>query len=158
MFRASRQSPAPFLFRKLDESRAPSLLWRYPDSSVLLAPPTSHPPGPDFGCPYTEPLRPSPATGEISRVTQCNFPRIPSRRPRRVHLLLLSVNSLHRWRRPSPSDHRVGALSQQVTRLYGFLDSTACEFAILLSLGVFSIHLVLRVASQNRIFACGVNR
>ena len=37
--------------------------------------------------PYTEPSRPSPATGEISRVTQRSFPHMPSRRPRRVHLL-----------------------------------------------------------------------
>jgi len=35
--------------------------------------------------PYTEPLRPSPATNEFSRVTHNNFPHIPSRRPRRVH-------------------------------------------------------------------------
>jgi hypothetical protein len=33
--------------------------------------------------------RPSPAaTSEISRVTHNNFPHIPSRRPRKVHLLL----------------------------------------------------------------------
>ena len=57
----------------------------------------------------------------------------------------------------------------QVTRLYGFLLSTACEFAILrvalffsflLSsrFGVFSIRSALRVASQNRIFASRVYR
>ncbi len=63
----------------------------------------------------------------------------------------------HRWHRPSPSDHRVGTLNQQVTRLYGFPGGTACGFVIL-PLGVFSIHLVLRVAPQNRIFTTGVNR
>jgi len=65
--------------------------------------------------------------------------------------------SPHRWQRPSPLDHRVGTLNQQVTRLYGFPGGTACEFAILLT-EVFSIHLVLRVTPQNRIFANGVYR
>jgi hypothetical protein len=56
----------------------------------------------------------------------------------------------------------------QVTRLYGFLVSTACEFAILrvvsflfllsCRFGVFSIRLALRVVSQNRIFASRVYR
>ena len=64
----------------------------------------------------------------------------------------------HRWHRPSPSDHRVGTLNQQVTRLYGFPGGTACEFAILSFWKVFSIHLALRVTPQNRIFASGVNR
>ncbi len=59
----------------------------------LCAPPTSRLPGTDFGYPYTEPLQSSPATGEISRVSQCSFPHLPSRRPRRVHLLLISVGS-----------------------------------------------------------------
>ena len=122
----------------------------------LCAPPTSRPPGSDFGYPYTEPLRPSPATNEISRVTHHNFPHMPSRRPRRAHLLLSRL--FHRWHRPSPSDHRVGTLNQQVTRLYGFPSSTACEFAILSFWKVFSIHLALRVTPQNRIFASGVNR
>ena len=54
----------------------------------LCAPPTSRLPDSVFGCPYTQPSRPSPATSEISRVTHNNFPHIPSRRPRKVHLLL----------------------------------------------------------------------
>ena len=78
----------PSLFRRPNESRAPSLDQHYLASSVLLAPPTSRSPDSDFGYPYTEPLRPSPATNEISRATQYNFPHMPSRRPRRVHLLL----------------------------------------------------------------------
>ena len=84
---------SPSLFKGHNESRAPSLSRHYPASSVLLAPPTSRPPGSDFGYPYTEPSRPSPATNEISRVTRCSFPRMPSRRPRRVHLLSVSVIS-----------------------------------------------------------------
>ena len=78
---------SPFLLRRPNESRAPSLRRHYPASSVLRAPPTSRLPDSDFGCPYTEPSRPSPATDEISRVTQHNFPHLPSRRPRRAHLL-----------------------------------------------------------------------
>jgi len=74
----------------------------------FCAPPTSRSPNSDFGCPYTEPLRPSPATNEISRVTRCSFPRMPSRRPRKVHLLCIGY--LCRWRRPSPPVHRVGTL------------------------------------------------
>ena len=130
MFQASRQSP---LLSSLGDSMK---VGRLPSAGItqlpryLCAPPTSRPPVPDFGCPYTEPSRPSPASNEISRVTRCSFPRMPSRRPRRVHLLLISV-SPHRWRRPSPLDHRVGTLNQQVTRLYGFPGGTACEFAIL---------------------------
>ncbi len=84
---------SPSLFKRHNESRAPSLSQHYPASSVLLAPPTSRPPDSDFGFPYTEPSRPSPATVEISRVTQCSFPHMPSRRPRRVHLLSVSVIS-----------------------------------------------------------------
>jgi hypothetical protein len=83
VFVASRQSPCPFLVKRLDESRATSLPRHYPTSSVLLAPPTSLLLGSDFGCPYTEPLRPSPAASEISRVTQQSFPLMPSRRPRK---------------------------------------------------------------------------
>ncbi len=79
---------SPSLFKRPNESRAPSLSRHYPASSVLLPPPTSRPPDPDFGFPYTEPLRSSPATNEISRVTHHNFPHMPSRRPRRAHLLL----------------------------------------------------------------------
>ena len=51
------------------------------------------PPDSDFGSPYIKPSRPSPTTNEISRVTRCSFPRMPSRRPRRVHLLSVSVIS-----------------------------------------------------------------
>ncbi len=40
----------------------------------LCAPPTSRLPNSAFGCPYTEPLQSSPATDEISRVSQCSFP------------------------------------------------------------------------------------
>jgi len=54
----------------------------------FCAPPTSRLPDSVFGSPYTQPSRPSPATSEISRVTHNNFPHIPSRRPRKVHLLL----------------------------------------------------------------------
>jgi hypothetical protein len=54
----------------------------------LCAPPTSRLPNSAFGCPYTEPLQSSPATDEISRVSQHSFPHMPSRRPRRVHLLV----------------------------------------------------------------------
>ena len=147
---------SPSLFKRHNESRAPSLSRHYPASSVILAPPTSRPPDPDFGFPYTEPLRLSPATNEISRVTHHNFPHMPSRRPRRAHLLPSRL--FHRWHRPSPLDHRVGTLNQQVTRLYGFPCSTACKFAILSFWKVFSIHLALRVTPQNRIFASGVNR
>ena len=39
--------------------------------------------------PYTVLLRPSPAPNEVSRVTLRNFPLMPSRRPRKAHLLLL---------------------------------------------------------------------
>jgi len=53
--------------------------------------------------------------------------------------------------------HRVGTLNLVFTRLYGFPGGTACGFVIL-PLGVFSIHLVQRVAPQNRIFTTGVNR
>ena len=67
---------------------------RLPSASItrlpryLCTPPTSRLPDSDFGYPYTEPLQSSPATDEISRVTRYNFPRMPSRRPRRAHLLL----------------------------------------------------------------------
>src|SRR5882672_10374117 len=57
-------------------SRVPNLMGR--DTTSRLSVPV-------FGCPYTVPLRPSPATNEFSRVTHNNFPHIPSRRPRRVH-------------------------------------------------------------------------
>jgi len=155
VFRASRQSPLlSSLGNLMKVERLPSAgitqLPRY-----LCAPPTSRPPGSDFGYPYTEPSRPSPATNEISRVTRCSFPRMPSRRPRRVHLLLLGY--FHRWRRPSPLDHRVGTLILQVTRLYGFPGGTACEFAIL-PLRSFLHPLSLVGRPTNRIFATGVYR
>jgi len=175
---------SPSLFKRHNESRAPSLSRHYPASSVLLAPPTSRPPGSDFGYPYTEPLRPSPATNEISRVTHHNFPHMPSRRPRRAddpgepicfcpgystdgtglpHLTTGSALSISKLRGSMgslvvrPASLR-SSLNQQVTRLYGFPGGTACEFAILSFWKVFSIHLALRVTPQNRIFASGVNR
>jgi len=83
-----------------------------PTSSVLLAPPTSPLLGSDFGCPYTEPLRPSPAASEISRVTQQSFPLMPSRRPRKVHLFCSVCPN--RSLRPSPPDHRVGTLNDKL--------------------------------------------
>jgi len=118
---------SPTLFKRLNESRAPSLRRHYPVSSVLLAPPTSHSPDSIFGLPYIEPSRPSPATNEISRVTRINFPHIPSRRPRRAHLLLFGSLA-----DGSGLAHLTtgSALSIKVTRLYGFPGGTACEFAI----------------------------
>ncbi len=155
MFIASRQSPSPSLFRKLDESRVPSLLRHYPVSSVLRTPPTSRPPVSDFGYPYTEPSRPSPATNEISRVTRCSFPRMPSRRPRRVHLL--SIGYLYRWRRPSPLDHRVGTL---VLKSRGSMGSLVVRPASLQSFLIRSFLDPLSLVGRptNRIFATGVYR
>ena len=63
------------------KSRALSLRCYYRPLRYVCAPPTSRLPDSVFGCPYTEPSRPSPATNEISRVTHNNFPHIPSRRP-----------------------------------------------------------------------------
>ena len=155
MFQASRQSPSPFLFRKLDESRAPSLLRHYPASTVLRAPPTSRPPDSDFGCPYTEPLRSSPATDECSRVTQHNFPHMPSRRPRRAHLLF-PVSSTDGGGLP----HLTTGSALSLNKLRGSMGSLIVRPVSLRSFPKkgFSIHLVLRVASQNRIFSSGVNR
>ena len=68
--------------------------------------------------------------------------------------MLLLVNSTDGTAFPSDTG---SALSIHVPRLYGFPGSTACEFAIL-SLKVFSIHLVLKVASQNRTSASAVYR
>ena len=74
----------------------------------------------------------------------------------------------HRRLRPSPSDNRVGTLDLQVTRLCmgsWIVRSVCLRFSVLRSLilsfsifRVFSIRLALRVTSQNRIFANGVNR
>jgi hypothetical protein len=70
------------------KSTAPSLRRHYPASTVLLRPSDFSLACLGFRLPYTQPSRPSPTTSEISRVTYNNFPHIPSRRPRKVHLLL----------------------------------------------------------------------
>ncbi len=146
----------PSLFKRLDESRVSSLLRHYPDSSVLRTPPTPRPPGTDFGHPYTEPSRPSPATNEIPRVTQCSFPHMPPRRPRRAHLLLYRLSSQMGGGLP----HLTTGSALSINKSRGSMG-----FLIVRPVGlqsfpkkVFSIHLVLRVAPQNRIFGSGVYR
>ena len=114
-----------------------------------------------FGSPYTQPSRPSPATSEISRVTRQNFPHIPSRRPRRVHRCFSVIPIDDCGLSHLTTGSALSMTSDEAQ--YRFLVSTACEFAMLrvvsflfllsCRFGVFSIRLVLRVASQNRIFA-----
>jgi hypothetical protein len=145
----------PFLVERLDESRATSLRRHYPTSSVLLAPATSRLLNSDFGCPYTEPLQPSPATSEISRITQHNFPHIPSRRPRKVHLLR-SVNSTDGFGLPHlTTGSALSMTSYEALWVPWWYGLRVCDSS---SEKVFSIHSVLRVASQNRIFASRVYR
>jgi hypothetical protein len=155
VFVASRQSPHPFLVNKLNESRAPSLHRHYPTSSVLFAPPTSRLLGSDFGCPYTVPLRPSPAATEISRVTQRSFPLMPSRRPRKVHLLC-PVKSTDGCGLPHlTTGSALSMTSYEALWVPWWYGLRVCDPS---SEKVFSIHSVLKLASQNRIFASGVYR
>jgi hypothetical protein len=109
----------------------------------------------DFGCPYTVPLRPSPAASEISRVTQRSFPLMPSRRPRKVHLLC-SVSSADGCGLPHLTPRSALSMTSYealwVPWWYGL---RVCDP---FSVKVFLIRLVLKVASHNRIFACGVYR
>jgi hypothetical protein len=155
VFVASRQSPHPFLVNKLNESRAPSLHRHYPTSSVLFAPPTSRLLGSDFGCPYTVPLRPSPAATEISRVTQRSFPLMPSRRPRKVHLLC-PVKSTDGCGLPHlTTGSALSMTSYEALWVPWWYGLRVCDPS---SKIVFSIHSVLKVASQNWIFASGVYR
>lgn len=165
VFLASRQSPPPSLVDKLDETRAPSLHWRYPTSLVLLAPPTSRRPNSDFVSLYR------PFCGHHPRQTRS--PAFPSKtsltsRPDDPGKLIcvVSVSSTDDGGLPLLTT-RGRRFLLQVTRLYGFLVSTACEFAILRffspfssfpRFGVFSIRSALRVTSQNWIFASGVYR
>ena len=146
---------SPSLFKRLNESRAPSLLRHYPVSAVLLAPPTSRLPDSVFGYPYTEPSRPSPATSEISRVTQNNFPHIPSRRPRKVHLLLFGSLADGSGLPHLTTGSALSITSYEALWVPWWYGLRVCDSS---SEKVFSIHSVLRVASQNRIFASGVYR
>jgi hypothetical protein len=104
---------------------------------------------------YTKPLRPSPATNEISRVIQYNFPRMPPRRPRRAHLLL-SVSSTDGNGLPHlTTGSALSITSDEALWVPWWYGLRVCDSS---SEKVFSIHLVLKVTSQNRIFASGVSR
>jgi hypothetical protein len=121
----------------------------------LCAPPTSRLPDSVFGCPYTQPSQPSPATNEISRVIQHNFSRIPSRRPRKVHLLF-SVSSTDDSGLPLlTTGSALSITSYEALWVPWWYGLRVCDSS---SEKVFSIHSVLRVAPQNRIFASGVYR
>jgi hypothetical protein len=155
VFQASRQSPLLRSLRDLMKvGRLPSanITWllRY-----LCAPPTSRLPDSVFGYPYTKPSRPSPATSEISRVTQHNFPHIPSRRPRKVHLLLLGSLADGSGLPHLTTGSALSVTSYQALWVPWWYRLRVCDSS---SEKVFSIHSVLRVASQNRIFASGVYR
>jgi hypothetical protein len=121
----------------------------------LCAPPTSRLSVPVFGYPYTVPSRPSPATNEISRVTHNNFPRIPSRRPRKVHLLLLGWLPDGCGLPHLTTGSALSITSYEALWVPWWYGLRVCDSS---SEKVFSIHSVLRVASQNRIFASGVYR
>ena len=155
MFQASRQSPLlPPLRDLMKVGRLPSanITWllRY-----LCAPPTSRLPDSVFGYPYTEPSRPSPATSEISRVTQNNFPHIPSRRPRKVHLLLFGSLADGSGLPHLTTGSALSITSYEALWVPWWYGLRVCDSS---SEIVFSIHSALRVAPQNRIFASGVNR
>jgi len=155
VFQASRQSPLlPSLRDLMKVGRLPSanITWllRY-----LCAPPTSRLPDSVFGYPYIEPSRPSPATSEISRVTQHNFPHIPSRRPRKVHLLLLGSLADGSGLPHLTTGSALSVTSYQALWVPWWYGLRVCDSS---SEKVFSIHSVLRVAPQNRIFASGVYR
>jgi hypothetical protein len=137
------------------KSRAPSLHRHYPTSTVLLAPPTPRLPDSVFGCPYAQPSRPSPATSEISRVSQNNFPHIPSRRPRKVHLLLFGYLADGSGLPHLTTGSALSMTSYEALWVPWWYRLRVCDPS---SKKVFSIHSVLKVASQNRIFASGVYR
>ncbi len=147
---------SPFLFRRLNESRAPSLRWHYPASSVPLRPSDFSPACPGFRLPLYR------AIAAITR-DERDLPRYPVQLP--PHAIPTTPESssasylgwLHRWRRPSPLDHRVGTLTLQSRGSMGFLIVRPASLQSFPK-EVFSIHLVLRVAPQNRIFASGVYR
>ena len=155
MFQASRQSPLlPSLRDLMKVGRLPSanITWllRY-----LCAPPTSHSPDLIFGLPYIEPSRPSPATNEISRVFHSNFPHIPSRRPRKVHLVLFGSLADGSGLPHLTTGSALSMTSYEALWVPWWYGLRVCDSS---SEKVFSIHSVLRVASQNRIFASEVYR
>jgi hypothetical protein len=121
----------------------------------LCAPPTSRLPDSVFGSPYTQPSRPSPATSEISRVTHNNFPHIPSRRPRKVHLLLFGYLADGCGLPHLTTGSALSMTSYEALWVPWWYGLRVCDPS---SEKVFSIHSVLKVASQNRIFASGVYR
>ena len=121
----------------------------------LCAPPTPRLPDSVFGCPYAQPSRPSPATSEISRVTHNNFPHIPSRRPRKVHLLLFGYLADGSGLPHLTTGSALSMTSYEALWVPWWYGLRVCDPS---SKKVFSIHSVLKVASQNRIFASGVYR
>jgi hypothetical protein len=121
----------------------------------LCAPPTPRLPDSVFGCPYAQPSRPSPATSEISRVTHSNFPHIPSRRPRKVHLLLFGYLADGSGLPHLTTGSALSMTSYEALWVPWWYGLRVCDSS---SKKVFSIHSVLKVASQNRIFASGVYR
>jgi hypothetical protein len=121
----------------------------------LCAPPTPRLPDSVFGCPYAQPSRPSPATSEISRVTHNNFPHIPSRRPRKVHLLLFGYLADGCGLPHLTTGSALSMTSYEALWVPWWYGLRVCDPS---SKKVFSIHSVLKVASQNRIFASGVYR
>ena len=147
---------APSLFKRLDESRAPSLRWHYPASSVPLRPSDFSPACPGLRLPFIPSHRGHhPRRTRSPALPSAASPTCPPDDPGEP--ICSCIGYLHRWRRPSPLDHRVGTLTLQSR---GSMGSLIVRPVSLRSFPkkIFSIHLVLRVAPQNRIFANGVYR